>query len=132
MDPDETAQWAVSSGSTLFDIQSFTFTYKRLFMWWFIKIKNADDKCRLKFGTESVSCISAESWFSLTNNRAYDKTYYKTCVTIKDSEQRVHPLSTTTVLVYLSLDSPKAVGGIAISEDSKDCVDAKTDLSLRW
>ena len=30
IDPDETAQWAVSSGYTLFDIQSFNFTYKRL------------------------------------------------------------------------------------------------------
>ena len=27
IDSDETAQWAVSSGSTLFDIQSFNFTY---------------------------------------------------------------------------------------------------------
>ena len=30
IDPDETAQWAVPSGSTLFDIQSFNFTYECL------------------------------------------------------------------------------------------------------
>ena len=39
IDPDETAQWAVSSGSTLFDIQSFNFTYKRLSKGQFVKIK---------------------------------------------------------------------------------------------
>ena len=30
IDPDETAQWAVSSGSTLFDIYHFNFIYERL------------------------------------------------------------------------------------------------------
>ena len=39
MDPDETAQWAVSSGSTLFDIQSFKFTYKRVSKRSYVEIK---------------------------------------------------------------------------------------------
>ena len=46
--------WAVSSGSTLFDIQSFNFTYKFLFTQQFVITRKADDKCRLKLGTERV------------------------------------------------------------------------------
>ena len=50
----KTAQWAVSSGITLFDIQSFSFTYKLLFKRQFVKERKTDDICRLKFGTERV------------------------------------------------------------------------------
>ena len=39
IDPDETAQWAVSSGFILFDIHSFNFAYKRISKRWFVKIK---------------------------------------------------------------------------------------------
>ena len=47
--------WLVSSGSTLFDIQSFNFTYNNLSKRQFVNIKKkADDKCRLKFGAERV------------------------------------------------------------------------------
>ena len=67
------------------------------------------------------------------NQPAYNKTYNKTCVTSKDSEQPVHPPSMARVLVYPSLDSPKSL------EDTRnqrrlwsDCVDAQADLSLHW
>ena len=56
--------WAVSSGSTLFDIQSFD--NKLLFKRQFVKKKKkkkADDKCRLKFDTESVNvCFYKALW----------------------------------------------------------------------
>ena len=42
---------------------------------------------------------------------ARDKTYNKTCVTSKDSDKPVHPLSTARLLIYPSLDSPGAVEG---------------------
>ena len=42
---------------------------------------------------------------------AHDKTYNKTCVTSKDSDKTVHPLSMTRLLVYPSLDSPESVEG---------------------
>ena len=40
-----------------------------------------------------------------------DKTYNKTCVTIKDSNQPIHPSSMARLLFYTSLDSPEAVEG---------------------
>ena len=42
---------------------------------------------------------------------AHDKTYNKTCVTSKHSDQLVHPPSMAMVLTDLSLDSPEAVKG---------------------
>ena len=42
---------------------------------------------------------------------AHNKTYNKTCVTFKDSDQPVHLLSMARVLVYPSLDSLEAVEG---------------------
>ena len=42
---------------------------------------------------------------------AQDKTYNKTCVTSKDTDQPVHPPSMARVLVYPSLDSQEAVEG---------------------
>ena len=45
------------------------------------------------------------------NEPAHDKTYNKTCVTNKDSAQPVYPPSMTSVLVYPSLDSSKALQG---------------------
>ena len=42
---------------------------------------------------------------------AHDKTYDKTCVTRKDSDQPVHPLSMAVVLIHPSLDNPDAVEG---------------------
>ena len=43
---------------------------------------------------------------------AHDKTYIETCVTNKDSDQPIHPLSMARVLVYPSLDSPETVEDI--------------------
>ena len=40
---------------------------------------------------------------------AHDKTYNKTCVTSKDSDQPVHPPSMARKLVYPSWDSLEAV-----------------------
>ena len=45
------------------------------------------------------------------NEPAHDKTYNKTCLTSKDSDQSVHPLSMARVLVYSSLDSLEALKG---------------------
>ena len=42
---------------------------------------------------------------------AYGKTYNKTCVTRKDSDQPVHPSGIARVLVYFSFNSLKAVEG---------------------
>ena len=42
---------------------------------------------------------------------AHDKTFKKTCVTNKDSDQPVNPPSMAKVLLYPSLDSPEAVEG---------------------
>ena len=39
----------------------------------------------------------------------HDKTYNKTCVTNKNSDQSVHPPSMVGVLVYPSLDNLQAV-----------------------
>ena len=41
----------------------------------------------------------------------HNKTYNKTCVTSKDSDQPVHLPSIAVVLVYPSLDSREAVEG---------------------
>ena len=52
--------------------------------------------------------ISTHNMFSLrnkTNELAQDKTYYRTCVTSKDSDQPVHSARMARVLVYPSLDS---------------------------
>ena len=48
----------------------------------------------------------------------HDKTYNKTCVTSKYSDQPVHPPSVARILCHPSLDSLEAVEGNAISEDS--------------
>ena len=45
------------------------------------------------------------------NEPEHDKTYNKTSVTSKDSDQLVHPLSMVKVLVFPSLDSLEAVEG---------------------
>ena len=47
-----------------------------------------------------------------------DKTYNKTCVTRKDSQQPVHPPSMARVLVYPSLIDWRLLKLHAISEDS--------------
>ena len=39
------------------------------------------------------------------------KSFNKTCVTSKDSDQHVHPPSIARVLVHPSLDSPEVVEG---------------------
>ena len=63
----------------------------------------------------------------------HDKTYNKTCVTSKDSDQSVHIHSKAWVLVYPSLDRPDVIEG---TYDQRrlwsDCADAQADLNLRW
>ena len=58
-----------------------------------------------------------------------DKTYNKTCVIIKDSDQPKHPLSMARVLIYPSLVSPKAREGQATSKDSHQTAQMR---SLIW
>ena len=56
--------------------------------------------------------MSTQNMFLLsskTNEKAHDKTYNKTCVTSKDSDQPVHPPSMARVLVDSSLGSPETV-----------------------
>ena len=61
------------------------------------------------------------------------KTYNKTCVTSKDSDQVIHPLSMARGLVYPSLDSRETEEG---SWDQQrlwsDYADVQADLSLLW
>ena len=52
----------------------------------------------------------------LYNKLGHDKTYNKTCVTSKDSDQPVRPASMARAFVYLSTDSPKTTEAHAISE----------------
>ena len=61
----------------------------------------------LLIGTHII-CFYGE----IRNEPTHDKTYNKTCVTNKDSDQPVHPSSLAMVLVYPSLDSLEAVEGI--------------------
>ena len=69
----------------------------------------------------------------ITFEPAHDKTYNKTYVTSKDSDQPVHPSSMTRFLVYPSLDSPEVVEGTYDQQRLwSDCADAQADLSLRW
>ena len=42
---------------------------------------------------------------------ADNKTYNKICMTSRDTDQPVRPLSTARVFIYPSLDSPEAVEG---------------------
>ena len=48
----------------------------------------------------------------------HDRTYTKTCVTSKDSDQPVHTQSMGRVLIYLSLDSPGDYRRHMIGKDS--------------
>ena len=48
------------------------------------------------------------------NEQAHNKTYNKTFVTSKDSDQLVHPTSMTRILVHPSLDSPEVVEGTCV------------------
>ena len=69
----------------------------------------------------------------MTNEPAHGKTYNKTCVTSKDSDQPVHQPSTTRVLVLPSLDSLVTIEGICDQQRvSSDCLYAQADLSLHW
>ena len=64
---------------------------------------------------------------------AHDKTYNKTCVTSKDSDQPVHPPSMPMVLVYPSFgltgDRRRHLRSV---KTLSDCADAQADLSLCW
>ena len=67
------------------------------------------------------SCSTFILIFYIIIEAAHDKTiktYNKTWVTNKDSDQPVFEFSMARVLVYLSLDSTEAVEGTCISNDS--------------
>ena len=49
--------------------------------------------------------------FCLKFEPAHNKTYNKTCVTNKDSDQPVYPFSTAMVLVHPYLNNPETVKG---------------------
>ena len=49
---------------------------------------------------------------------ARDKIYNNTCVTSKDSDQRIQPPSMAKVLIYPSLDGQRLEKAYAISKDS--------------
>ena len=66
------------------------------------------------------------------NEPEHGKTYNKTCVTSKDSNQPVHPPSMARVLVHHSLDCPEAVEGTCDQRRLRlDCAISQADLSLR-
>ena len=61
----------------------------------------------------------------------HNKTYSKTFVTYKDSDQCVNPSSMARVLVHPPLDSPEAVEDTCDQQRLlSDCVDAQADLRL--
>ena len=58
----------------------------------------------------TFSHVVTRTIYSLPRNEpAHNKTYNKTCVTSKDTNQSVHPLSMARVLIYSSLDSLEVV-----------------------
>ena len=64
---------------------------------------------------------------------AFEPAHEKTCVTRKDSDQPVHPLGITRVLLFPSLDSPETVKGTRDQRSLwSDCADAQANLSLHW
>ena len=64
---------------------------------------------------------------------ALDKTYNKTYVTRKDSDQAVQPPCMARLLVHSSLDSLEAVEGTCNQRRLwSDCADAQADLWLHW
>ena len=78
--------------------------------------------------------------YKLSRNRlagtidpAHDKTYNKTCVTSKDSDQPVHPPSMAKIFVYPSLDRLEAVEGTCNQQRLwSNYVDAQADMNLHW
>ena len=63
---------------------------------------------------------------------AHDKTYKKTCLTSKNSNQPVNPPCMAKVHVYPTLDSPEAVDDTCDQRRLRsDFADAQSDLSLR-
>ena len=65
--------------------------------------------------------------------QAHGKTYDKTCVTSKDSDQPVRPPSLASVLVYPSLASLEVVEDTCDQRRLwSDCADAQADLIIRW
>ena len=64
---------------------------------------------------------------------AWEKTYNKTFMTSRDSDQPVHSSNMSRVLVYPYLDSLEVVEGTCDQRRLwSDCADAQADLSLRW
>ena len=75
-------------------------------------------------------CLNIKMKYSIIIRPAHDKTYNKTCVTRKDSDQPIRPPSMARVLVYPSLE---AVEGTCDQRRLwSDCADAQADLSRRW
>ena len=57
-----------------------------------------------------------------TDEPAHDKTYNLTCLNSKDSDQPVHPLGVTRVLIYLSFDSPEAIEDTVMIRSAKTLI----------
>ena len=90
-----------------------------------------DDNVCLTWLKKRLLCVQAAekevTWAST------QKSYNKTCVTSKDSDKPVHPPSLAKVLVYLFLDSLKAVEGTRYQRRLwSNCANVQADLSLRW
>ena len=85
-----------------------------------------------KTDRDLTACLkdTSESIIFYHMSQHTDKTYNKTCVTSKYSDQPVHPPSVARVLVLLI--TRRLQKAHAISEDWSDCTDAQADLSLRW
>ena len=69
----------------------------------------------------------------MENEPLHDKTYNKTCISSKDSDQPVHSPSMARVLIYPSLGSPMAIEGTCNQRRLRsDCANVQVDLSLHW
>ena len=64
---------------------------------------------------------------------AHDKTYNKTCVTSKYSDQPVHPPCLARVLIHPPVESPWALEGTWDQQRLwLNCMDVQVDISLCW
>ena len=79
---------------------------------------------------KGMDTLNREATLSKLSEPAHDKTYGKTCVTSKDSDQPVYPTNMATVLVQPSLDSREVVEDTCHQQRLwSDCADMQADLS---
>ena len=79
-------------------------------------------------------CLFPDTFYIVFNfSQRTTKTYNKTSVTSKYSDQPVHPPSMAKDFIYPSLDSQEAVKDICNQRRFlSDCTDAQADPSLSW